>query len=629
MNFRYRTSAAVALAGVAILAVGALLLNRVEPAVDGSEVVEAPPALVREAQPTMSGVETQAFGRSAALAELAHSASRQVLSGSVEWLESVPDDALAPDGYIVLELEGGERLHMTVQGGLWRVQAVEGARAKLSHGRLADRALLAWSHTVALHDGLVLAVRPCHVHTLVVRDETGTELSDLRLLARPEDGAAGAHPGPVQPSEMLQEHLASPVRLKEEWLDGRSIWVGAPGRAWQRLELDQSVGETLDVRLQAGVGLDVVLRGRRPAASLLLAARDAERGADLFMHSQPEAGPIPLTGLPRSRVEFALLRNDLGWSRAVSRCTVDLGDDRAAQVILDWPMPADPQSMATLEGRIELMDEDLPPELLQRLSLEFHLLEESGARGPRVARKVSFGRFQRIESAPAQWTFATGDMIAGTYALVLHPFGYQSDVVLYPGHNHASLHIDRLARTLLELTDSAGESIHPPNLRVVRSDPSGAHNENLPVYVARVPDGVGYLVWSLPGRLDVTPRENNLWPTSRTFVVGPGWNHVAMDCQHSCRLELRTLRRSTPTTMSDAWWDELNIAAPSSGGEVLAMGRWGVRPEGSMGMRLTLSAPGDWRLTFRATDGQTQDLVAHLNGEGTEELFLELEPDAP
>jgi hypothetical protein len=423
-------------------------------------------------------------------------------------------------------------------GELFEVRAaVAGDRAEVSAG----------TPTLALERGSALSL------TLEVMDEGGRPLPSLELFST-VDRAGPMHPGPMHPGNdgRLGTFIAgepSPVRLAVEWLDEPALWLTAPGRVAQRLEVspEELAAGVVQRTLGSGGGLDVALFDRGPECDLALAIARLEPYETWVELHPAGADDFHFEGLPPGEYRVALAPP--GWSRSIPVVwtQVEIEATRTSRAELTCPPTPEAESRGSLFGTLLLS-----PELVQafdgkgELKLQFLPWIEGQGAPLRVAYAAHLHGPEGWQGGGAL-PFETPDLSVGRYRLVLHPFGYVWETTIYPGRTELELVSAPPARTLLYVTESSsGELLRPTTVRA-RISQAG----ELPGQASRWPGGVArpsaeedgaIEILSAPGRLRVFVHDGRFGSLLREFDAQSGWNLLEVEVERtfSCSIRLET-----------------------------------------------------------------------------------------
>ena len=588
------------------------------PDVSASSVPAPPAPAAVDPTPTGSARETAEAEAQQGLAQAAApAAAAAALRGRVVVVEPDGSERLDAAGKFQLILWEGERGRLEsipFEGGEWSKPLAElGAFEELSvdaaylDGRAVPVEQPAGRFGLPADRELLLRLRrPSRSILRVVDADTGVDLAGISLVKSesfPREDEV--HPGPEYEGRQVVQAALSPLDLDAhiaslEQYGKLRFLVGAPGYAWQLVDMDRFSGGERLVALARGADLSISVRGVDPAARALLRLRAEGVFSPVVELALERDSAFELRGLPP------------GEYRAVAeigehfRSPLALGEVRAALTAgaltrVDLVLEAAPALATARGGGLVLIAEAWR---VSSANISLNLLDTPLGGGEDTL-------FFRADAAPSPrdgfeaFRWSREGLQVGRYELALHEPPY-SVVVELPlgGSDQLDLEVPPPAELSVHVVDDlTGQPVETEELHWNPRRPEGVTGGGLET-ARRHPRGPGYLIRAPAAEIELMLWAMEYQPYSATIDLSSGLREHTIRLQRGCGLVLRLADGETPVAFPEGW-----------DGQPKALGGAGHTTLISFGdfeRKFTLSEPGTYAIELPAIPGYLQPPVQQL-----------------
>lgn len=320
-----------------------------------------------------------------------------------------------------------------------------------------------------------------HFRLYVNDAESKSPLDEVTVLAA--RGGAHGHPTPAKRIGVLVGAAPSPLEIDPETSsrvpstrnnqrrrvtipEGR-YFVGAPGYAWQVVDLDFQEGESATVLLEPGGDLEVQLQGTVPEKAILR----IRNSSDIYPIVDIPIGEQRTFAFDGLAVGEHLLTVELGHRNdpqvVFAQTTLHITRGNLTQITLGVTLPTE-FSLARVAGRVRV-----DPEWdLERFSLSIMLLDPS-LDGTSEFHVLPSAQLKELGTESGNYAFDFGEVQTGRYALKLSPPGHGLFFELSSeGQTQLLLELRRPVEISVRLRDMATNETATANTLVWTSVPA-------------------------------------------------------------------------------------------------------------------------------------------------------------
>ncbi len=384
-------------------------------------------------------------------------------------------------------------------------------------------------------------VRPGSILVDVVDAASGDALADIALELRPRphhrDGGPQARVTRVRSKSC--EISDSPVEIQRscfpEESEHSALWIGAPGRAWVRIEEPPAGIDRLAVQLQLASAVLVTVRGKRSTDKLsiqmcdeagqLLAEQDADANAAQFEGLLPGPHLVRVVAKTGGRLHLAEGRVECvpgGCARIVLALHANDEGERGTLAV-DWTGSELTNWIAETPLRATIRP-DMPREAHTRSGTLYVIsaVKQLGSNALGVPHHEQIA----------------GGLPPGRYRIELEPLGIRRLIDVLPGQTtRTTVAIPPLARTVVTFVDArTGAEVFPRRLSAVLRSEGNAVKL---VPLDRPAEGGAIQFVCEPGELSLDCQDDiYACVTHAVHPVSAGSNAITVDVVPAARLEL-------------------------------------------------------------------------------------------
>lgn len=503
--------------------------------------------------------------------------------------------------FALLILRDGVRhqVEVDVRRGVWTAPIEPGDRLTASDCILADRAVVCDGPALEVRDDVAPAFRGRwlpHQMLRVRAADTRADLSGIRIV-RVRDWTRDnfPHPGNADDNELILQGATSPLALPDpttRFGDRTTVWVHAPGYAWDKLvvsltdrverEIFLERGGDLEVTIVGGVPRDAVLRAWGLSGSPPLTAVPAAE------FTPPVDGPLRIEGLKPGDYR---IRCDKGhWFQeplvlGSTDTTVVAGERRTVAVTITGNTVAPP--LVPVAGTVHL------PASWERqgLTLEFDPI------GATQSWMRDSKRIRATVDLDTPWDldipWDAGKLHAGDYQVIVTPVGTRARLTVgQAGATDVRIIVAEAADVRLRLLEQdSGRTVTSGTLNWFSELPAGVSGWSpatakldaaTSTFRFRAPSGRVHLGYGAGSR-------DYQW-TNATRDLQPGLNELTLEVVRACGIDVVFTDRGVAVP-SDDWRVELRRVDGDGG------------VASKSGARISAKAPGRYEVEFPEING--------------------------
>ena len=394
--------------------------------------------------------------------------------------------------------------------------------------------------------GLLVKARLAPPQSLrILAAENGRDLEGIVFASssNPYDDCE-RHPGADVEARILARDLRSPVLLEEPVLPPQGsgqigsdvLWVGAPGRAWRRVELEFERGGEQTVQLDVGADLTLEVHGSQPDLEAKLVLRRVDEFDCPYLEMALSGdGSLQFSGLPVGSLRAAAELEGLAEPRPLALAALNLRAGLCAKATLELGRVSATQ-LARASGTLFIHEAwKLTPTAIRFSSLDT----------PREARASEPSVIEPVPSSRAgfdAFAWKEIELQAGSYEALVKGTGYRAGFDLPAGgRGDIELVVPPPAEVSLLVVDAAtGSPVQPTWVRWSQRDKLDAFEEP-PAAVAP-----GVFQFRAPAtRIDVEVQAPGYLSGDESLDLQSGPSQATIRLQRACGFTLRLMDGQT------------------------------------------------------------------------------------